>query len=202
MKVIAGLGNPGAEYAGTPHSIGFEVADRVAAAAGAQWSAKSAFECVWAQGFLGGEKIVVVKPMTYMNLSGKAVAPVLRYSNASVDDLIVVSDDIDLSLGRIRIRKGGSAGGHNGLKSIIASIGTEDFLRVKVGVGRDGRNRGNVISHVLGKFDAARRKIADEAADEAAKAVEFLLSNPVDNAMNRFNGFVAPSAQAADEQGI
>lgn len=199
MKVIAGLGNPGAEYANTPHSIGFDAIDLVAESVGAVWQRKSAFQCMMAQGVVAGVKVTLVKPMTYMNLSGKAVAPVVRYANANAAaDLIVVSDDIDLPLGRIRIRKGGSAGGHNGLKSVIAETGTQDFVRVKIGVGREGRARGDVISHVLGKFDAESRRISLEAAAEAAKAVEFLLANTVESAMNQFNGYLAPSAEAVN----
>lgn len=195
MKIIAGLGNPGAEYARTPHSIGFDTVDRIAEEIGAAWQRKSAFQCEIAQGIVSGVKVTLVKPMTYMNLSGKAVAPVVRYANCNpAEDLIVVSDDIDLPLGRIRVRKGGSAGGHNGLKSVIAETGTQDFVRVKVGVGREGRGRTSVIAHVLGKFDPASAKIAEEASREAALAAEYLVANSPENAMNRFNGFLAPSA--------
>jgi len=191
MKVIAGLGNPGAQYADTPHSVGFEVADAVVRAMGATWQSKAAFKCEMASGILSGVKVTVVKPMTFMNLSGEAVAPVVRYSNASAADLIVVSDDIDLPLGRLRIRFGGSAGGHNGLKSVIAHMATGDFTRVRIGVGRGASSRSEVIGHVLGKFDPDSRTIASIAVAEAAKAVEFLVSNGVENAMNRWNGFCA-----------
>ena len=158
MKVIAGLGNPGAEYANTPHSIGFEVVDALARSLDASWKRSSSFSGELAQGMLGSVKVLLVKPQTFMNLSGDCVAPVVRYHNANAaEDLLVVSDDIDLPVGKMRIRKGGSAGGHNGLKSVIERTGTADFVRLRLGVGRDARNRANVIGHVLGKFAAEDR---------------------------------------------
>ena len=161
MKVIAGLGNPGAEYANTPHSIGFEVVDALARSLGASWKSSSSFGGELAQGMLGNVKVLLVKPQTFMNLSGDCVAPVVRYHNANAaDDLLVVSDDIDLPVGKMRIRKGGSAGGHNGLKSVIERTGTADFVRLRLGVGRDARNRANVVGHVLGKFAAESTRMA------------------------------------------
>ena len=133
MKVIAGLGNPGAQYANTPHSIGFEVVDAIAREIGAEWKASVSFKGELATGMFAGQKVLLLKPMTYMNLSGDSVAPVVRYHNATPADLLVVSDDIDLPVGRIRIRVGGSAGGHNGLKSIIERVGTPAFTRLRVG---------------------------------------------------------------------
>ena len=134
MKVIAGLGNPGAEYANTPHSIGFEVVDALAREIGASWKNSSSFNGALATGLLGAVKVMLVKPLTFMNLSGNCVAPVLKYHNAKVaEDLLVVSDDIDLPVGKMRIRKGGSAGGHNGLKSVIERTGSPDFIRLRSG---------------------------------------------------------------------
>ena len=186
MTVIVGLGNPGPQYANTPHSVGFETADAVVSAIGASWEEKRAFKCLWAKGTLAGRQVVVVKPQTFMNLSGESVAPVVKYSNATPDDLIVVQDDIDLDVGRLRIRKGGSAGGHNGIRNIIERLGTQSFTRVKLGVGKD---RSNVIGHVLGKFDPATRKIMDEEVSAAAKAVEAIVANGADRAMNVWNGW-------------
>lgn len=188
MNVIAGLGNPGAEYANTPHSIGFEVADAVAREIGATWKSSSSFSGDIATGVLRGKKVMLVKPTTYMNLSGNSVAPVVKYHNSSADELIVVSDDIDLPVGKLRIRKGGSAGGHNGLKSVINSMGTPDFIRVRVGVGRDPQDRSEVVSHVLGKFDARIRKTMDDVVAMARDAVETLILNGLQTAMNRYNG--------------
>ena len=200
MKVIAGLGNPGAEYANTPHSIGFEVVDALACAIGATWKSSSSFNGELAAGMLGGVKVMLVKPTTFMNLSGNCVAPVLKYHNAKVaEDLLVVSDDIDLPVGKMRIRKGGSAGGHNGLRSVIERTGSQDFLRLRVGVGRDARNRANVVGHVLGKFSPDDRKVMDEVVVEAVKAVEAIELNGTEIAMNRYNGWTAPSAAAGKE---
>lgn len=199
MKVIAGLGNPGAEYANTPHSVGFEVADAVVRAMGATWVSKASFKGAVATGLLAGQRVTVVKPLTFMNLSGDSVAPVLRYSNATAADLIVVSDDIDLPVGKMRLRLGGSAGGHNGLKSVIERVGTPGFVRLRLGVGRDGHDRSNVIGHVLGKFDSASRAVMDEVVSEAEKALEILVSNNIQIAMNRYNGWTAPSAATGKE---
>ena len=153
MKILAGLGNPGKEYESTPHSIGFEVADAVVREMAATFRKAASFKGELADGRFANGKLLVVKPMTFMNLSGDSVAPVVKYHNATAADLVVVSDDIDLPVGRIRIRKGGSAGGHNGLKSVIERLGTQDFIRLKIGVGRDRNDRSKVIGHVLGKFD-------------------------------------------------
>lgn len=186
MTVIVGLGNPGPQYANTPHSVGFETADAIVSAMGAAWEEKRAFKCLWARGTFAGRQVVVVKPQTYMNLSGESVAPVVKYSNATASDLIVVQDDIDLDVGRLRIRKGGSAGGHNGIRNIIERLGTQDFTRVKLGVGKD---RSNVIGHVLGKFDPATRKVMDEEVAAAAKVVEAVVANGAERAMNTWNGW-------------
>ena len=188
MKIIVGLGNPGAQYANTPHSVGFEAVDKIAAEIGAAWEEKRQFKCLWAKGNFAGESVILCKPQTFMNLSGDAVAPLVKYSNATAADLIVVQDDIDLPVGRLRIRKGGSCGGHNGIRNIIERLGTMQFVRVKIGVGKDP---GNVIAHVLGKFDPASRKIMDEVVVAATKAVESILKNGADRAMNEFNGYNA-----------
>lgn len=200
MKVIAGLGNPGAEYANTPHSIGFEVVDALAREIGASWKSSSSFNGELATGMLGSVKVMLVKPMTFMNLSGDCVAPVAKYHNAKVaEDLLVVSDDIDLPVGRMRIRKGGSAGGHNGLKSVIERTGTPDFLRLRVGVGRDVRNRANVVGHVLGKFGPDDRKVMDEVVAAALGAIRTIELESTEIAMNRYNGWTATSAGTGKE---
>ena len=187
MKIIAGLGNPGAQYENTPHSVGFEAVDRIAASAGVAWEEKRQFKCLMARVFVGGVPVLLVKPQTFMNLSGESVAPVVKYHNCTAADLIVVQDAIDLAAGRLRIRKGGSCGGHNGVRNIIERIGTQDFARVKIGVGKD---RANVIGHVLGKFSPAMRRMMDETVAAAANAALKTVSDGVDRAMNEFNGFV------------
>ena len=201
MKVIAGLGNPGAEYANTPHSIGFEVVDAVARGIGASWKGSSSFKGELATGLLGGVKVLLVKPQTYMNLSGECVSPVLKYHNATINDLLVVSDDIDLPVGRLRIRKGGSAGGHNGLKSVIERTGSPDFVRLRIGVGRDSRRRSNVIGHVLGKFSPEDRQAMDEVVATAAEAVGAIENENLETAMNRYNGWTAPAAATVTGEG-
>ena len=190
MKVVVGLGNPGQQYADTPHSVGFETVDRIAAAAGAAWEAKRAFRCLMAKCVVEGQQVLLVKPQTFMNLSGESVAPVVRYNNASPADLIVVQDDIDLPVGRLRIRTGGSCGGHNGIRNIIERLGTGAFARVKIGVGKD---RGNVVGHVLGKFDPETRKVIDVVIGKAADAVGAVLRDGPEMAMNAYNAFNAAS---------
>ena len=190
MKVIAGLGNPGAQYANTPHSIGFEVVDAIAREVGAEWKASASFKGELAVGTFAGARVVLLKPMTFMNLSGESVAPVVRYHNATPADLLVVSDDIDLPVGRIRIRAGGSAGGHNGLKSVIERVGTQEFARLRIGVGRDAHDRSQVIGHVLGKFDPATRAVMDKVVPAAVKAAEAIISTSPQAAMNAWNGWM------------
>lgn len=186
MKVIVGLGNPGAQYANTPHSVGFEVVDAIAAELGVEWETKKAFSCLMAKGVFAGMPVLLVKPQTYMNLSGDSVAPVVKYHNATTADLIVVQDDIDIPLGRIRIRKNGSCGGHNGIRNIIERLGSQSFIRLKVGVGKD---RSNVIGHVLGKFDPASRTMVDKVVSASVQAVASILRDGADKAMNVFNGW-------------
>ena len=190
MKVVVGLGNPGAEYANTPHSVGFEVVDAIASEIGASWESRRAFSCLMAKGVFAGQQVMLVKPQTFMNLSGDSVAPVVKYHNATAADLLVVQDDIDLPVGRLRVRKGGSCGGHNGIRNIIERLGTQTFARLKVGVGKD---KSNVIGHVLGKFDPATRKVMDAVVAEAVKAVAAVLRDGPDKAMNQYNGWSAPA---------
>ena len=186
MKVIVGLGNPGAQYANTPHSVGFEVVDAIASELGLEWETKKAFSCLMAKGVFAGMPVLLVKPQTYMNLSGDSVAPVVKYHNATPADLIVVQDDIDIPLGRLRIRKNGSCGGHNGIRNIIERLGSQSFIRLKVGVGKD---KSNVIGHVLGKFDPASRTTVDKVVSASVQAVASILRDGADKAMNVFNGW-------------
>ena len=194
MKVIAGLGNPGAQYANTPHSIGFEVVNAIAQEIGATWQASASFKGELASGLFAGQKVLLLKPMTFMNLSGDSVAPVVRYHNATPADLLVFSDDIDLPVGRLRIRVGGSAGGHNGLKSVIERVGTPLFTRLRLGVGRDARDRAQVIGHVLGKFDPASRTVMDEVVKAAVQAAAAIVSTTPQAAMNAWNGWTPTPA--------
>jgi PTH1 family peptidyl-tRNA hydrolase len=135
-----------------------------------------------------GTPVLLVKPQTFMNLSGDSIAPVVKYHNATVADLLVVHDDIDLPVGRIRFRKGGSSGGHNGVKSIVERLGASDFLHLKLGVGKD---KTNVIAHVLGGFAPDKRKIMDKVVSTAVKGVAMALQDGIDSAMNCYNGWNA-----------
>ena len=188
MKIIVGLGNPGAQYENTPHSVGFEAVDAIAALIGAAWEEKRQFKCLMARGAFATCPVMLVKPQTFMNLSGESVAPVVKYHNATPTDLLVIQDDIDLPVGRMRIRKGGSCGGHNGIRNIIERLGTPDFTRLKLGVGKD---KSDVIGHVLGKFDPQTRKTMDLVVAEAVKAAAAILTSGPDRAMNVYNGFSA-----------
>lgn len=191
MKVIVGLGNPGQQYANTPHSVGFECLDALAAEIGAAWEMKKAFNALLARGVFAGVPVLLVKPQTYMNLSGDAVAPVVKYHNATAADLIVVQDDIDLPVGKMRVRTSGSCGGHNGIRNIIERLGTSTFTRLKLGVGKD---RSNVVAHVLGKFDPASRRTMDAVVAESTKALALVLREGAARAMNVYNGWSPPTA--------
>lgn len=181
------LGNYGQKYENTRHNIGFMAADRLVEKNDLRCN-RLRFRALTEIIDFGGAKVLLMKPQTYMNLSGDSVATVVKYRNAAPADLIVVHDDIDLALGRLRIRRGGSCGGHNGVRNIIERLGSQDFTRVKIGVGKD---RANVVAHVLGKFDPASRQIADAAVAAAAKAVVAVVGSGVEQAMNLFNSFDA-----------
>lgn len=187
MKVICGLGNPGERYRLTRHNVGFRVvdllADRWGLTGNGRISDGAALLEVHRPESAG--KVLLVKPMRYMNRSGGPLAAAVRQTDVEVtDDLLVVADDIDLPLGRIRMRRSGSAGGHNGLRDIISSFGTNEFARLRIGVGRAGE----AVDHVLATFKPDEREIADEMIQVGADAVERWLRDGVDDAMNTFNG--------------
>ena len=184
MCAIIGLGNPEKKYDKTRHNIGFDVIDELASQMGVQVNTKR-HKALCGVGQIGSEKVILVKPQTYMNLSGESVRAVMDfYKLDPTKDIIVIADDISLPTGKIRIRAKGSAGGHNGLKSIIAHAGTDQFTRIKVGVGA---NQGDLVKHVLGKFSKGERKIVDDAVRNAASASEVIVMYDVQTAMNKFN---------------
>jgi peptidyl-tRNA hydrolase, PTH1 family len=162
--------------------------DALASMAGVAWEEKRQFKCLMTKVVIAGQPVLLVKPQTFMNLSGESVAPLVKYNNATSADLLVVQDDIDLAVGRLRVRKGGSCGGHNGVRNIIERLGTSDFTRLKIGVGKD---KSNVVAHVLGKFDPETRKTMDLVVAEAVKAAIEIVQHGPDRAMNLFNGFNA-----------
>lgn len=186
MYVIAGLGNPRREYENTRHNVGFAVIDMLAEKYGIRVD-ELKHRGLIGKGVISGEKVLLVKPVTYMNLSGECIREVLQYYRIDGEkDLIVIHDDISLEQGMIRIRKKGSAGGHNGLKNIIAQLGSETFMRIKVGVG--GKPEGyDLVDYVLGHFSKEERERMAQAQQDACSAVEAILTDGADEAMNRFN---------------
>lgn len=186
MKMFAGLGNPGTEYAATRHNVGFMLADALAARWGAaSWRLKQ--DALVAEARLGVEKILLVKPLTYMNESGRAVGPLLSWYKLAPSDLIVAHDDIDLPVGTIRLRKKGSAGGHNGMKSILYHVKDENFPRVRIGVGHPAHEHDQVVRHVLSPFSAEDAQKIREAIEYLLPAVECIIAEGVDLAMNKYN---------------
>lgn len=186
MFIIAGLGNLGKEYKNTRHNIGFDVIDVIAEKHNISVIEKK-HKAIIGKGVIAGTKVILAKPLTYMNLSGESLREIIDYYKVDpTQELIVLSDDISLNPGNIRIRKKGSAGGHNGLKNIIAQLGTDQFMRVKMGVGEKPKGY-DLADYVLGHFTGDERKIMDEAAKSAEEAVCMMLQGQVDAAMNRFN---------------
>ena len=186
MFIIAGLGNPGKDYKNTRHNIGFDVIDVIAEKHNISVIEKK-HRAIIGKGAINGYKVILVKPQTYMNLSGESLREIAEYYKIDpTEELIVIADDISLDVGNIRIRKKGSAGGHNGLKSIIAQLGTDQFMRVKMGVGEKPKGY-DLADYVLGHFTGEERKVMDEAAKAAEAAVAMMLQGEADAAMNRFN---------------
>jgi PTH1 family peptidyl-tRNA hydrolase len=194
--MIAGLGNPGDAYANTAHNVGFDVVGLLAQRLDAGWKNSFWFHARTAKVTYAGQMLVLVKPQTYMNLSGTSVGPLLRYLGGKPDDLTVVSDDADLPLGRLRIRGSGGSGGHRGLASIISALGTEAFNRIRVGVGREDDHRRDLASQVLAKLDETRQTVLGKAAEAAADAVMCMIDKGLNETMNRFNGWGAEPAPA------
>ena len=198
MKLIAGLGNPGESYANTPHNVGFDVVDVLAKKLETEWKNSSGFHARMARTAFAGETLMLVKPQTFMNLSGSSVAPLLRYYGGEPKDLTVVLDDADLPLGRLRIRPTGGSGGHRGLASVIEALGTEAFPRVRLGVGREERR--GLVDHVLGKFDEDRLSVVRTAVEAAADAVMCLIEHGLNESMNRYNGWGAAAPEDEDRK--
>ena len=184
--IIAGLGNPGREYAHTRHNVGFDTVDILADRFSIPVDTVK-FSAHIGKGMIEGKKVILVKPQTFMNLSGDAISQVVHYFKADPKDgLIVIYDDIDLDAGRLRLRKQGSAGGHNGMKDIIKKLGTNEFYRIRIGVG--GKPSGyDLKDYVLGHFTGEERELMDSALIDAASAAASILSDGIDNAMNRYN---------------
>jgi len=184
MHIICGLGNPGKEYESTRHNMGFLTMDVLSSRLGISIK-KIKYKALIGEGFVGGEKIVLVKPQTFMNLSGEAVRPIIDYFNANLSELIVVYDDIDLAVGDLRIRKKGSAGTHNGMRSVIYMLGRDDFPRIRIGIGEHGMIP--IEKYVLGKYTEKERPMLAEAVLSAAQACEIFVKEGIDESIRLFS---------------
>ena len=186
MYLIVGLGNPGRQYEGTRHNMGFDTIDYLIEKYRIPQGGVK-FNAMYGKGIIGGEKVILIKPLSFMNLSGGPVRDMANYFKVDPEtELIVIYDDIDLEPGQIRIRKQGSAGGHNGVKDLIRQLGTQKFLRVKVGVGAKPKGW-DLADYVLGRFSDGDRKLVDDAIARAGDAVDVIISRGADAAMNEYN---------------
>jgi PTH1 family peptidyl-tRNA hydrolase len=190
IRLVVGLGNPGREYETSRHNIGFRVADKLATDAGAGWQMKPKVEASVAEVKMGGRTVLLAKPQTFMNASGRACAALLHWHKLAPDQMLVIVDDADLVVGRLRLREKGSAGGHRGLLSIAQCAGSEQYPRLRIGIGRPepGRAPDGLVGFVLGRFREDERSRVDEAVARAAQAVECAVTRGVAAAMNEFNG--------------
>lgn len=184
MKLIVGLGNPGSEYRDTRHSVGFDVVERLRERSGAGWQQK--FKGEYTRATVAGEPCILLKPLTYMNRSGISVGLAKEFFKIAPEEIVVAHDEVDLPFGRLRVKDGGGHAGHNGIRSLVESLGTRDFARVRVGVGRPGH--GELADYVLSRWSAEERKWLADLVDRSADAVEEVLRSGVRAAMNRFNG--------------
>ena len=185
--LIAGLGNPEAKYDGTRHNAGFAALDALAD----KWNisvSKTKFQGLWGQGEVDGHKVVLLKPLTYMNLSGESVGEAARFYKIPADHVVVISDDISLPVGKLRIRTGGSAGGHNGLKSIIARLGGENFPRIRIGIGAKPHPDYDLAAWVLGKFPAEDAKALSGRYPDLEAAAKLIMDGKLSLAQSKYNG--------------
>ena len=183
IRLVVGLGNPGPEYEGTRHNIGFALVDQMAQSAALKWSRERKLRSKVAS---DSSRLILAKPLTYMNLSGNAVSRIARLHGLDPDQILIVYDDVDLPIGKIRFRASGSAGGHNGIKSIIEYLDTKDFPRLKIGIGSADESEG-MVDHVLGRFSEEEWKELEKVLANAVDGVNCALSSGLDTAMNRFN---------------
>lgn len=191
MRLIVGLGNPDPEYEGTPHNLGFDVVERLASQARIRTRSQQGRARVW-RGRLDQEEVVLAQPLTYMNLSGEAVSELLRAHGLTPADLVVILDDVALPFGQLRIRERGSAGGHRGLESVLAAVGTDEVARVRLGIQPLDAQVGDLADYVLNPMDDEQRRAAEKMVAEAAEAVRVILREGPSRAMTRFNRRPAP----------
>ena len=185
MYLIAGLGNPTREYEKTRHNVGFEAIDILADKAGTTVTEKK-HKALYGKGYIGGQKVILAKPQTYMNLSGESIREIADFYKIEPENIIILCDDINLSEGQLRIRLKGSAGGHNGLKNIISHLGTQEFPRIRIGVGEKPRGR-DLADYVLGRFPKEQQAVMEEAYRDAADAACMMIEEGADAAMNHYN---------------
>lgn len=185
MYLIAGLGNPTKKYEGTRHNVGFCVIDQIAKDYNINVDTKK-HQALCGQGYIEGQKVLLLKPQTFMNLSGESIRAAADFYKVALEDILVIFDDVSLDVGQLRIRKKGSAGGHNGIKSIIAHLGSQQFPRIKVGVG-EKPSGWDLADYVLGKFSGQDKVKIEDACKDASAAVKILLSESIDAAMNKYN---------------
>nr|WP_269148980.1 aminoacyl-tRNA hydrolase [Evansella clarkii] len=185
MKLVVGLGNPGKQYEGTRHNVGFDVIDRCEEKLGIELD-QTKFKGIYGYKNLERERVFLLKPLTFMNLSGESIVPLMNFYKIGKEDLLVIYDDLDLAPGTIRLRQKGSHGGHNGIRSIISQLGTEEFNRIRIGIGRPDKGQA-VPDYVLGKFRDNEKEAINQAAERAAEAVEAWTSTTFLNVMNEYN---------------
>lgn len=185
MYLIAGLGNPTKEYEKTRHNVGFEAIDILADKAGTTVTEKK-HKALYGKGYIGGQKVILAKPQTYMNLSGESIREIADFYKIEPENIIILCDDINLSEGQLRIRLKGSAGGHNGLKNIISHLGTQEFPRIRIGVGEKPRGM-DLADYVLGRFPKEQQAVMEEAYRDAAEAACMMIEDGADAAMNHYN---------------
>ena len=185
MYLIVGLGNPEEEYSNTRHNMGFATINKLAKKLNIEVNKKK-FNALYGSGIVNGQKIILIKPQTYMNLSGESVADICNYYNIDLENLIVIYDDIDLDVGKIRIRKKGSGGTHNGMKSVVSNLQTEDFPRIRIGIG-EPTYKNDLLNFILTKIPNEEYKVLEKATENAANAIVDIISNGIDTAMNKYN---------------
>ena len=198
LQLLVGLGNPGEKYAGTRHNVGFMALERLAAQAGSGFRNQPKLQGLLAELGSGPQRLRLLMPQTYMNESGRSIRAALDWFGLGADQLLVLVDDMDLPLGRLRLRRSGGAGGHNGLRSTIAHLGSQEFARLRIGIGAPGLNpverKQRTVAHVLGRFSSGEQPLLNEVLEEVLAGVDLIQRLGFERAGNRLNGFLAPAA--------
>jgi len=201
LRLVVGLGNPGQRYAGTRHNVGFMALELLARREGVRFRSMAKLQAELAEVGFGRDRLRLLMPQTYMNESGRSIRAALDWFDVSADQLLVLVDDMDLPLGRLRLRAKGSAGGHNGLKSTIQHLGTQEFPRLRIGIGAPGRSaeerKARTVSHVLGSFNASEQPLLKDVLDEVLRGLELIQRQGLERAGNRLNGFQLESVDKA-----